>query len=119
MKFACLGEITAPPIAWPLSPHASSIRPAPSSWSGFLKTLPNVRLFVGCVAFRCAISSATVALISSGGRGTSRYSTSATTWPCRSSEWRYERPSSAGVSQPAPSAVTTRARTRISDQSLP
>ncbi len=27
MKFACLGEIRAPPIAWPFSPHASSIRP--------------------------------------------------------------------------------------------
>ena len=28
MKFACFGEICAPPIRWPLRPHASSIRPA-------------------------------------------------------------------------------------------
>ena len=34
MKFACFGEITAPPIAWPLSPHSSSMRPAPSSCAG-------------------------------------------------------------------------------------
>ena len=74
MKFACRGEICAPPIRWPFRPHASSIRPAPSSCSGFLKTLPNVRLFVGCAALRCACSSATVALISSGGRGASRNS---------------------------------------------
>ena len=78
----------APPIRWPLSPHASSIRPAPSSWSGFLKTLPNVRLFVGCVALRCAWSSATVALISSGGRGARRNSTCATTCPGASAECR-------------------------------
>ena len=64
MKFACRGEICAPPIRWPFSPHASSIRPALSSWSGFLNTLPNVRLFVGCAALRCACSSATFALIS-------------------------------------------------------
>ena len=57
MKFACIGEISAPPIACPFSPHASSILPAPSSCSGFLKTLPNVRLFVGWVALRWAISS--------------------------------------------------------------
>ena len=31
MKFACRGEISAPPIRWPFSPQASSIRPAPSS----------------------------------------------------------------------------------------
>ena len=47
--------------------------------SGFLKTLPNVRLFVGWVSLRRATSSATVALISAGGRGASRYSTAATT----------------------------------------
>ena len=44
------------------TPRASGRRR--SSCSGFLKTLPNVRLFVGCAAFRCACSSATVALIS-------------------------------------------------------
>ena len=49
-------------MRWPFSPQASSIRPAPSSWSGFLKTLPNVRLFVGCAALRCAFSSRTVRL---------------------------------------------------------
>ena len=27
MKFACFGEISAPPIRWPLRPHASSIAP--------------------------------------------------------------------------------------------
>ena len=47
MKFACIGEICAPPIRCPFSPQASSIRPALSSWAGFLKTLPNVRRFVG------------------------------------------------------------------------
>ena len=82
MKFACIGEICAPPIRCPLSPHASSIRPAVSSCSGFLKTLPNVRLFVGWAALRCAWSSAIVVLISSTGRGVSRSSTCATTWPC-------------------------------------
>ena len=53
-EFACRGEIWAPPIRWPFRPHASSINPAVSSWSGFLKTLPNVRLFVGCAALRNA-----------------------------------------------------------------
>ncbi len=43
------------------------MRPAPSSPGGFLKTEPNVRLFVGCVALRRATSSATSALISSDG----------------------------------------------------
>ncbi len=63
-------------------------RPAPSSPGGFLKTEPNVRLFVGCVAFRRATRSATAALISSIGRGVSRYSTRATTSAGRRSEWR-------------------------------
>ena len=55
---------------WPFRPAAldqRARRPGPSS--GFLKTLPNVRFFVGCVAFRCASSSATSALIASGGSG--------------------------------------------------
>ena len=38
MKFACFGEISAPPMRYPLSPHSSSILPAPSSPGGFLKT---------------------------------------------------------------------------------
>ena len=62
MKFAWRGEITAPPIRCPFSPQASSIAPAPSSCSGFLNTLPNVRLFVGCVALRLAWRSATIGL---------------------------------------------------------
>ena len=69
MKFACFGEICAPPMRWPFSPQASSIRPALSSCSGFLKTLPKVRRFVGCAALRRAFSSRTVALISIGSRG--------------------------------------------------
>ena len=81
MKFACFGEIIAPPMRWPLRPQRSSSCPAPDSPGGFLKTLPNVRLFVGCVAFRRATRSATVALISAGGRGSRRYSTRATTCP--------------------------------------
>ena len=88
MKFAWRGEIWAPPIRWPFSPQASSIRPAESSWSGFSKTLPKVRLFVGCAALRCACMSAIVALISSAGRGTSLSSARATAWPCLSSECR-------------------------------
>ena len=52
MKFACLGEISAPPIRCPFRPHSSSILPAPTSPGGFLKTLPKVRLFVGWVSFR-------------------------------------------------------------------
>ena len=72
LEFACRGETTAPPIRWPLSPQSSIIRPAPSSPGGFLKTEPNVRLLVGCVALRRATSSATSALISAGGRGASR-----------------------------------------------
>ena len=62
MKFACRSEMTAPPIRCPFSPHASISAPAPRSPGGFLKTLPNVRFVVGCVAFRCASSSATVRL---------------------------------------------------------
>ena len=65
-EFACIGEICAPPIWCPFKPQASSIRPAVNSCSGFLKTLPNVRLFVGCAAFRRAWSSQIVALMSSG-----------------------------------------------------
>ena len=52
------------PIACPRRPHASSIRPAVSSCSGFLNTLPNVRRLVGCAALRAAWSSATAARIS-------------------------------------------------------
>ena len=62
MKFAWRGEISAPPIRWPLRPHSSISRPAPRSPSGFLKTLPKVRLFVGWEAFRWASSSAARAL---------------------------------------------------------
>ena len=93
--------------------------PAPSSPSGFLKTEPNVRLFVGWVALRCATSSAT-------GRGSRpRGAVPAGTRPGRrpdrdgASECRYESPSSAGVSHPVPSAVATSARSRIAAQSLP
>ena len=71
MKFAWTGEIRAPPLRWPFRPHSSSIRPAPSSCAGFLKTLPNVRRFVGCVALRCASSSATRAFTTPAGRGSS------------------------------------------------
>ena len=120
MKFACFGEICAPPIRWPLRPHASSIRPALSSCSGFLKTLPKVRLFVGCAALRRAFSSRTSRLDLLGvarpqpqlrrerrpGRG-ARF------------ECRYESPSSAGVSQPLPSAVATSARSSTCEKSLP
>ena len=81
MKFAWRGETSAPPIRWPFARQSSSILPAPSSPGAFLKTEPNVRLFVGCVALRCATSSATRALISPAGRGASAYSTSATTCP--------------------------------------
>ena len=63
MKFAWRGEMSAPPIRWPLRPQSSIARPAPSSGEGFLKTLPKVRLFVGWVALRCASSSETFALI--------------------------------------------------------
>ena len=110
MKFACLGEICAPPMRWPFSPQASSILPALSSWSGFLKTLPNVRRFVGCAALRVAFSSLTFALISSRSPGRSANSTLATTSPAASSEWRYVSPSSAGVRHAGPSAPTTSAR---------
>ena len=94
MKFACLGEITRAADPVPLQAAELEHAPAPSSPGGFLNTLPNVRLFVGCVAFRCAISSATVALISSRGRGSSRSSTRATTSPGPSAECRYESASS-------------------------
>ena len=87
-EFACRGEISAPPIRWPFSPQASSIRPAVSSWSGFLKTLPYVRLFVGCASLRWRCRSETIALISATGRGSRRNSTRATTWPWRSSDRR-------------------------------
>ena len=42
----------APPTRWPFRPQSSSICPAPSSPGGFLKTEPNVRFVVGCVALR-------------------------------------------------------------------
>src|SRR5439155_3066763 len=46
MKFACMGEITAPPTRWSLSPHSSISFPAPIWPSGFLNTDPNVRFVV-------------------------------------------------------------------------
>src|SRR5262245_2142543 len=119
MKFAWRGETSAPPIMYPFSPQSSSICPAPTFPGGFLNTEPKVRLFVGWVAFRRVISSATSALISSTGRGARRYSTRATTWSGRSREWRYSSPSSSGPSHPLPSADTTNARTRIVLQSEP
>jgi hypothetical protein len=67
MKFACRGETIAPPMRWPFRPHSSISRPRRVSGDGFLKTLPNVRLFVGCVDFRCASSSATCVLDLVGG----------------------------------------------------
>ena len=84
-----------------------------------MNTLPKVRLLVGWVAFLCAISSDTVALISSRGRGSSRSSTPATTAPGPSAERRYERASWSSVTQSAPSAVATSARATMSDQSRP
>ena len=60
-----------------------------------------------------------MARISLSSRGSSRYSTAATTWPWWMLECRYEKPSSAGVSQPVPSGVATSARITISLQSLP
>ena len=72
MKFACRSEMTAPPMRWPFRPERSIKAPAPGPSSGFLKTLPNVRLLVGWVAFRCASSSATSDLIASDGFGVSR-----------------------------------------------
>ena len=106
MKFACIGEITAPPIRWPFSPHASSIRPAPSSWSGFLKTLPKVRLFVGWVALRCAISSAHGRLDLLR-RPRRRAGTRPRRRPrrARRSEERYASPRPCGVIQASPSDV--------------
>ncbi len=87
MKFAWRGEICAPPIRCPRNPHASSIRPADRSCSGFLNTLPNVRLFVGWASFLCPCIPATICLISSSGRGVNWNSTVATIWPGR----RFER----------------------------
>ena len=88
MKFACLGEICAPPMRNPRRPQASSIRPAVSSCSGFLNTLPNVRLFVGCASFRCFCISATISLISATGLGVAVELGAATTWPGSRSERR-------------------------------
>ena len=79
MKFACLGDTSAPPIAKPFSPHSSIIRPAPGEPSGFLKTLPNVRLLVGCVALRRPRSSPTRAFTASRDDAWRRTRTSATT----------------------------------------
>jgi hypothetical protein len=95
------------------------MRPAVSSWAGFLKTLPNVRLSVGCVALRHACSSATRARISSAGRRSRLNSPRATTSPGRSSERRYRRPSSAGVRQCAPVASATSARRSTAATSPP
>src|SRR6266511_4241251 len=95
MKFACLGEICAPPIRCPFSPQASSMRPAVSSWSGFLNTLPNVRLFVGCASFRFCCISLTDSLISASGFGWRPNSAPATTWPRTRSERR--QPASAAT----------------------
>ena len=88
MKLAWRGETSAPPIRCPFSPHSSIARPAPSSELGFLKTLPNVRLFVGWVAFRCASSSATFSFTASGELRWSRNRTRATTWPGARAERR-------------------------------
>ena len=52
MKFACTGEMRAPPIAKPFSPQASSSWPLVRSPGGFLNTEPNVRAFRGCAAVR-------------------------------------------------------------------
>ena len=105
MKLACFGEICAPPIAKPRRPHASSIRPAVSSCSGFLKTLPNVRLFVGCASFRCACIAATASLISSSGRGSSASSAAATTCPWRRPERAVREPELGGRLPASPARV--------------
>ena len=102
----------------PLSPQSSSIRPAPSSPGGFLKTEPNVRLFVGWVALRRATSSATSALISSTGRGDSRYSTRRRPGPAELGV-PVREPELGGRQPAAPSASTTSARSRIAPSREP
>ena len=74
----------------PMPLEAAQLEHAPRAElsRGFLNTDPNVRLFVGCVAFRRATSSVTSDLISSTGRGARRYSTRATTSSGRSAECR-------------------------------
>ena len=75
--------------------------PRESSCSGFLKTLPKVRLFVGWAALRWACISATVALISSAGRGVQPELDAGDHLPVRAGPSAgSESPSSAGVSQP-------------------
>ena len=64
VRVARRDERAADPVA--LQPALLDQPPGPRSPGGFLKTLPNVRLFVGWVAFRCASSSATSALIRLG-----------------------------------------------------
>src|SRR5881396_456030 len=56
MKFACFSEIRAPPISWPLSPHAS-IRRAAYLPGGLRNTEPAFGSSSGCSAMRFASSS--------------------------------------------------------------
>ena len=56
MKFACISDTLAPPIAWPFRPAASISRAA---WSpgGLRNTLPALGIDSGCDAIRFASSS--------------------------------------------------------------
>ena len=56
MKFACISDTRAPPIAYPLRPQASMRRAA---WSpgGLRNTLPAFGIASGCDAMRRASSS--------------------------------------------------------------
>ena len=79
MKFACRGEMRAPPIVKPFSPHASSSWPLVRSPGGFLNTEPNVRAFRGWAAVRRSCMPRIVARIASGSAGVRRRTAPATT----------------------------------------
>ena len=100
------------------TPRASARRV--SSCSGFLKTLPNVRLFVGWAALRCACISATVALISSTGRGVEPKLDLRDDLAVRGARVAVREPELVGR-QPArrPSASTTSARSSTPAKSPP
>src|ERR1700686_1169696 len=91
MKFACFGEICAPPDRLPLRPAASMSRPARSS-GGFLKTLPRLRIPYGCDALRSAWIESVRSRTRSGSSSWTRSRALTMAWPRRSSlkrECRY------------------------------
>ena len=101
----------ADPLA--LEPQASSMRPARELVLGVLEDAPEgalVRRLRG-LSLRLEVGDGGLDLL--GGLWHEAELRARHTSPARASERRYSRPSSSGARQPAPSAVTTSARSRM------